>query len=191
MIVLDLETQNTFQDVGAYDPKRLKISVVGVYDGAADAYKSFREHELKDLWPLLEHTDRLVGFNIKGFDLPVLGAYYPGDLMRIPAVDLMYLLEEKIGFRVSLDSVASATLGTQKSGSGLKAVAYYAAGEWDKLIAYCLDDVKLTRELYDYACAHRELKYRDRNSGALISVPVDIQPPAPVQTAGLNLTMRF
>lgn len=190
MIVLDIETQNTFQDVGGYNPSLLKVSLVGIYDSASDSFRSFREGELKDLWPILERTDRVIGYNIKGFDFPVLNSYYPGDLLRLPTVDLMYLLEEKIGFRVSLDSVASATLGTQKSGSGLKAVAYYAAGEWDKLIAYCLDDVKLTRDLYEYAVAHKELKYRDRQ-WQTVAVPIEILSTAPAKSAGLNLTMGF
>src|SRR5690349_8733283 len=30
-VVLDIETQNTFQEVGSYDHSKLKISVIGVY----------------------------------------------------------------------------------------------------------------------------------------------------------------
>jgi DEAD/DEAH box helicase domain-containing protein len=60
---------------------------------------------------------------------------------------------------VSLDSLASATLGTGKTGDGLQAIRLFRAGEIQKLSDYCLADVRLTRDLYEYGAQHGELYY--------------------------------
>ena len=44
-IVFDLETQFLFQEVG-HDPKKLKVSVVGIYDYADSQYSVNLEKEL-------------------------------------------------------------------------------------------------------------------------------------------------
>lgn len=186
--VIDIETQNTFQEVGKYDHRLLKVSLVGAYDFGVTAYESYLENELVGLWKKMESASVIVGYNIIGFDLPVLNNYYPGDLTKLPTIDLMYLLEAKIGFRVKLDDVAKATLGIGKSGTGLLAVEYWKKGEIDKLREYCLQDVKVTKDLFEYAQQYHHLKYLDR-SGAAVTVPISIVMPE-VRTA-MNLTMPF
>ena len=62
--------------------------------------------------------------------------------------------------RISLDSLAQATLGSGKLGSGLDALEYYRAGDWERLERYCLEDVKLTRDLYEYAEKNGQLLYQ-------------------------------
>ena len=187
-IVLDIETQNTFQEVGKYDPKLLHISLVGIYDFATDTYESFLESELARLWQRLERADRLIGYNINGFDVPVMDRYYPGDLTRLPTLDIMAVIERQIGFRVKLDDVAKATLGVGKSGTGLMAIEFFRKGEMEKLRAYCLQDVKVTRDIYLYGQEHRVIRYTDR-TGNIVTVPVDFTS----QQAGraVNLTMPF
>ncbi|MBP9748763.1 ribonuclease H-like domain-containing protein, partial [Patescibacteria group bacterium] len=187
-IVLDIETQNSFQEVGKYDPRLLKISLVGLYDFATDTYQSFLEHELHKMWPLLEHADRLIGYNIDGFDVPVMDTYYPGDLTRFPTLDIMKEIEKKIGFRVKLDDVAQATLGVGKSGSGLMAIEYFRRGEIEKLRDYCLQDVKVTKDVYLYGQERAEVRYNDR-AGRPVVVPVNFAPAG--TKPALNLTMPF
>ena len=53
-VVLDIETQNTFEEVGAYDHKLLKISVIGVYFYDTDEYICYGLEELPKLWSRLE-----------------------------------------------------------------------------------------------------------------------------------------
>jgi len=85
-VVLDIETQNTFQEVGGYDHSKLKISVIGCYFYETDTYETFEEHELPKLWPRLEHADRIIGYNTNGFDLPVMNNYYSGNFMTFPGL---------------------------------------------------------------------------------------------------------
>jgi len=187
-VVLDIETQNTFQEVGKYDPSLLKVSLLVTYDFATGEFRSFLENELHLLWPLLEHADRLIGYNIDGFDVPVLDTYYPGDLKKLPTLDIMTEIEKKIGFRVKLDDVAQATLGTGKSGNGLMAIEYFRRGEIDKLRDYCTQDVKVTRDVYLHGLEKGEVAYNDR-LGRRVSVSVDFSHRETRST--VNLTMPF
>lgn len=160
-IVFDIETRNLFQDVGTNDPRDLDISVVCIYDYETDSYHSFLQEEFGKLWPLLEKADMLITFNGDHFDIPLLDKYYPGDLTKIKSLDLLKEVKKSLGFRLKLDSIASATLGYGKSGHGLEAITWWKNGEIDKLKKYCIDDVKVTKEIYDYALKHGHLKFKD------------------------------
>ena len=127
------------------------MSVVGVYDYADDRFLTFREETFNELTALLKRADQVVGFNLIGFDWPVLAAELGDWVTELPTLDLMVEVQKGIKRRVSLDSLAKTTLGMSKLGSGLDALEYYRAGDWVKLERYCLEDVKLTRDLYEYA----------------------------------------
>ncbi len=163
-IVLDIETRNTFQDVGKADPVLLDISVVCIYDSETDSYSSYLQEELPKLWPILEAADVIITFNGEHFDMPILNKYYHGDLLKIKHIDLMAALRESLGRRIGLNAVAQATLGIGKSGNGLDAITWWRAGEIDKIIKYCIDDVKVTKEVYEYALKNKSLKYLDGQS---------------------------
>lgn len=187
-VVLDIETQNTFQDVGTYNPALLSISLVGCYFYETDTFESFLEEDLPKLWPRLERADRVIGYNLFGFDYPCMQRYYTGDFRRIPTIDIMLEIEKRIGFRVKLDDVAHATLGTGKSGHGLMAVEFWKKGEIDKLRDYCLQDVRVTRDVYEYAIANHTVSYHDR-LGQKQSVALPILPPETGQKVSLNLSL--
>ena len=189
-VVLDIETQNTFQDVGAYNPALLSISVIGCYFYETDTFETFLEADLPKLWPRLEKSDRVIGYNLFGFDYPCMQRYYTGDFRKIPTVDLMLEIEKRIGFRVKLDTVAQATLGMGKSGDGLKAVEYWKKGEIEKLCDYCLQDVKVTRDIYDYALLNQTSFYFDR-MGQKQQVAMPIQPPTAESKVPMNLSLGF
>lgn len=168
-ITFDIETKNFFEDVGSNDPVDLDISVVCIHDSLTDEYKSFFEKDFKNLWPIIEQSDMLITWNGDHFDIPLLNKYYPGDLNRLKSLDLMKEVKNVIGRRLKLDSVAESTLGINKSGHGAEAVTWWRNGELDKLVSYCIDDVKLTKELYDYAMKNGVLKYKE------FGVPKDIK----------------
>ena len=194
IITIDTETQNIFQDVGSNDPASLDLSVVCIHDSAAagtpDEFKSFTINDLKGLWPILESADGMVTWNGEHFDIPLLNKYYPGDLTKIKSIDLMKEVQNVLGRRLRLDSVASATLGVSKSGHGLEAVEWWKNGEVDKIIKYCIDDVRITKDLYEYAVKNGSLKYKDVG-GALRAVKLNTAPwSAPVASA-MTFTLPF
>ncbi|MBU0531659.1 MAG: ribonuclease H-like domain-containing protein [Candidatus Uhrbacteria bacterium] len=189
-IVFDIETQNTFDDIGGYKPNLLKISLIGVYFYETDQYEAFMWDELHKLWPLLEHTDRLIGFNSKHFDIPVMNNYYAGDLSVLPHLDIMEEVVKSLGHRIKLDAIASSTLGYGKSGTGLQAVQYWREGKIEELKDYCLQDVKVTKEVYEYGLRHGALAYDDF-SGERKGIKVDFSKKEAEAGASINLTMPF
>ncbi len=161
-IVLDLETQKSFQEVGGRGKNHLlKISVVGIYDYSTDKYSTYEEHELPKLAPILQTADQIIGFNIKDFDFEVLVPYLNFDIFQVPYLDLLEEIEKVIHHRIKLELVAQGTLGSGKSGSGLEAILYYKNGRLDLLKKYCLDDVKITKQVYDYAMKNGKVLYKD------------------------------
>jgi DEAD/DEAH box helicase domain-containing protein len=186
-IVFDIETQKTFDEVGGgRNLAELKISVVGAYFYATDEYRCFEEKELPEFEERISKASRIIGFNIRRFDLPVLQPYLKYiQGSQIPALDLLEELEKTLGHRISLQSVATATLNAGKSGSGLDAIRYYRSGEIDKLKKYCLDDVRLTKEIYEFGKNSGLVSYLSRDATQKLSVKVAWQDPAPPQNLSL------
>lgn len=150
-IIFDIETQNTFAQVGKNDASLLDISIVVIYDSETNKYHSFWHDELDGLWSILEQADLLVGYNSIHFDLPLLNKYYLGNLEHIAHLDILVEVQKSFGRRVKLDQIAAGTLGTKKSGHGLDAVKWWRRGELDKIKKYCINDVIITKKIYDYA----------------------------------------
>jgi len=160
-IVFDLETKNIFDDVGKNDPVLLDISVAGIYDSQTDSYTSYDESEFPELWKIIEHADVLIGYNSNHFDIPLLDKYYPGDLTKIKSIDIMATIKDALGRRLGLGNVASATLGVGKSADGLEATRWWKEGKYQEVRDYCLQDVKVTKMLYDYIRKNKKIVYRD------------------------------
>ncbi|MBI2096111.1 MAG: ribonuclease H-like domain-containing protein [Candidatus Taylorbacteria bacterium] len=188
-VFFDIETQNIFQDVGSNDPAALDLAVVGVYDSQTGDYQSFFESGLKNLWPVLESADMLIGFNSEHFDLPILNKYYPGNLNQIKHLDLMKEVKNVLGRRVSLNTLAKATLSRGKAGTGLEALVWWRNGEREKVCKYCLEDVKLTKELYDYALGRGHLKYLDGKK--VEEIKLDTSKWEEVKGNGLTFSLPF
>jgi DEAD/DEAH box helicase domain-containing protein len=160
-VVFDLETQNTFNDVGSNDPRDLSISVGCAYDSETDTYTTVAIDDLKQLWPVIERADVLVGYNSNHFDIPLLNKYYPGDLTKMKSIDLLASIRDSLGKRLRLDSVAQATIGAKKSGNGLMAIKWWREGDIASIKKYCKQDVKVTKELFEYALANKKVFYKD------------------------------
>lgn len=164
-IVLDIETQKEFAEVGRNNPHFLKVSVVGVFDYASNEFFTFEENQLSDLENLIRKADRVIGFNIKAFDWPVLQPYVSINLSQIPTLDIMEEVEKIVGFRISLNNIVQPTLKEGKSGNGLMALRLWREGKLDELKKYCLDDVRLTRDLYEYVKKNGKLFFNSRYTG--------------------------
>lgn len=177
LVVFDVETKKSFDEVGGFYPDKLGVSVSGVWYGEENTegtLRAFREEEFGEMFKIFETADRIVGFNSIDFDMLALKPYYLGDLRKLPNFDILQEVEKKVGHRVKLDSIAKETLGSQKGGSGLDAITYYHEGNWDKLIQYCLEDVKITRDLYFHVLKNKELRFKNKWN-ELIRVELDFK----------------
>lgn len=161
VITFDIETANTLPSFSRGDMAQLELALVGVHDSLTGEFSSYLKEDLPRLWPLLESADVLVGYNSDSFDIPLLNRYYPGDLAKIRSVDLMVEVANVLGRRLRLQNLAEATLGKSKKGDGLQSVEWWQQGLVEKVREYCIEDVRITRELYDYARKYGHVKYKD------------------------------
>lgn len=177
-LVFDIETQNFFTDpgVGWDNFEALKISAVGVYSYNKDRYFCFAENELEQLTNLFKNSKKIVGFSINRYDVPVLNIHF--QRMKIPEIniwnkeriDLLEEIEALTGKRISLSKLAEANLGVKKNHHGSEAIGLWHEGKIEELKAYCLNDVKLTKELYDLYLKDRFLFVPDKITGELAKI---------------------
>jgi DEAD/DEAH box helicase domain-containing protein len=170
-LVVDVETQKLVQDVGGWDHvDKLGISVACAYDSKTDQFLSFLEADMKKLIELCEER-LVVGYNIRGFDLPVM-APYGLDAGKLDVFDIMYDLEALTRQRfLKLEAVARGTLGAGKSADGLMAVEWWKKGEIQKIIDYCTQDVKVTRDVFQFGRQNGFVRIQ-RSEENITQVPV-------------------
>jgi len=162
-IFFDLETQKSFQEVGGRENiKLLRVSVAVTFSTVTNEFKSYTEKEVNALIADLKSAERVIGFNLLGFDYQVLKAYTTERVNDFPTVDMLADIYNALGFRVSLDSLANATLNANKVGDGLDAIRWYREGKLDELIAYCREDVALTKKLYEFGRDNGFLNFSDK-----------------------------
>ena len=180
-LVFDIETKNFFTDpgVGWNNFDALEISMICVYSYSKNKYFSFNEHQLAEAAALFDSGSVLVGFSSNRYDIPVLEAHFgrlPGvsvNLWGKERFDLLEEIEMVLGQRISLDKLSRANLGVGKERKGHEAIALYKNGEMEELEKYCLQDVRLTKDLYDLYKKNGELLVPDARTGETVKVNFD------------------
>ncbi len=176
ILVFDIETQKSFQEIGgksrAQFLEKLKVSVVGTYDYLTEEFRAYEESEMMVLEQRLRSLGLLVGFNSRRFDLPVLQPYLFMKTEDLPQLDLLDAIEEARGHRASLDSIAGPTLKKHKSGSGKDALQLFKDKRMQELKNYCLDDVRLTREIFEYGVREGKVLFTSTWDYKTYEIPV-------------------
>lgn len=158
-VVLDVETQKGFHEVDRKKLHLLKISCACIYDSRTDQYYEFEEKEMTKLEEYLKKADLIIGFNVRDFDMEVLQPYFMTPVKNFPILDILVEFEKVRGHRISLQSVAQATLKSSKSGSGWDALQLFKDGKMDELKKYCTDDVRITKDVYEYGLKHGKILF--------------------------------
>lgn len=173
-IVFDLETQKDFKEVGGrHNLHLLKISVLGFFSFKENNYYTLEENQISQFEERLKKKPELIGFNIKNFDIQVLKPYLSNvDLDEIKCIDIMDDVVKYLGYRLSLDAIAFGTLNKNKSSQGLQALQWYKSGQIDKVKDYCLTDVKITKEIYEFGLLNGYIKAFAKNNLDIIKIPV-------------------
>ncbi len=165
IITLDLETQFLADEVGGWgNIPDMKVAIVCIYSSREDKFYSFTEEQVPELIKKLKEATLIVGFNIINFDYRVLQPYTDFNLNTLKTYDILTEVYKKLGYRISLQNFAEATLGSSKSGDGVKAVEWFRAGEIDKVREYCQKDVEVTKNLYLHLKERGSLRYYDKKS---------------------------
>jgi DEAD/DEAH box helicase domain-containing protein len=172
VVVLDLETQRGAEEVGGWlHTDRMGLAVAVLYDLGRRVFRSYYEADVHRLLLDLVMADRVVGFNIDRFDLPVLSGYTDQDLRRIRTFDLLGDLRGRLGFRMSLGHLVELNLGEAKLADGMQSLRWWREGRRDLVEDYCRKDVDMTRRLYELGRERGYLLYRDHEERA-VRVPV-------------------
>ena len=177
-VYFDLETQRTANDVGGWNHKdKMGMSVGVTFSTMSGAYAIYAEDMVEDLIDQLVRADLVIGDTHVGFDDPVLQGYSTWDIAsQAISLDLMVDIEEKLGHRLKLDAIASATLGTGKTADGIDAIRWWQEGEIMKIAEYCCYDVKVTKAVHEYGVENGRVRYEDR-FGQLREVEVSWEAP--------------
>ncbi len=171
-VIFDLETQKFFDEIEGTDPADLGVSILSMYVRTLDEnfnevhgqMISFYEQDLAKAWEYFKNATRIIGFNSKHFDVPALKNYLPIEITKIPHLDILEHVREVNGRRVSLNAIVKETLGDHKADDPANAIKYWAKRDEEslkKLKFYCEEDVRLTKEIYDYGLKNKILKFKD------------------------------
>lgn len=133
-----------------------------------------------DVFSLIEYLlsfEQIVGYNNKHFDNTLLGQYRADakELLDLKSIDMLEVIEKRLGHRVSLQNIVEPTLKKGKIGDGELAVKLWLEGRHEELISYCVKDVELTKDLYEYGQEHKRIFY-DSN-GQIREVHLDWDKP--------------
>jgi len=172
IVYFDLETQKSADEVGGWgNISKMGMSVGVTYSTARSEYKIYGEPQVNDLITELQRADLVVGFNNIRFDYEVLHGYSALDLTQIPTLDMLVELQNTLNHRLSLDSIATATFGVEKTAEGLQAIRWWKEGKLAEIAEYCCYDVKITKLVHEYGVQHRQLHYANK-FGKKMTVPV-------------------
>lgn len=191
-VFFDIETKNFF-DENLTKPSDLSASIVSIFtrktghqpDQISGVMMSFWENEFDSMWKYFLEADRIIGFNTLGFDVPVLTKYAPSNWEKLPHFDIMAKIKEITGHRVSLNKVASSTLGSTKIDSGENAIKYWEKGDAEslnQLKKYCEADVQITQEIYDHVLKYNKVKFLDHWNNPR-EIDLDFSYPTNLNTA--------
>ena len=131
---------------------RFKVALVATWD-ESNGMRVWYEQDVLRLLAETANFQKLVTFNGENFDFKVLSAYGPVDALYRNSLDMLVVLSRTLGFRVKLDSVATATLGKGKTASGTESVQWWRSGDpalRQRVVDYCVMDVELTRDIYKF-----------------------------------------
>ncbi len=159
---------------------KLGVAVACLWEYATQRMRVYGPDDVEDLRRRLLAADRISGYNIFNFDFPVIWgidkkawAALPSFCLEMPASvpslksvlakktnDLLRRIWQSEGFNPDvwqagmgeskLDDIAGATIGTNKIGYGGDAPKWYQAGQIQRVVNYCADDVAIERDLIDF-----------------------------------------
>lgn len=171
--ILDVETRRSAQEVGGWhNAAAMGVSCAVLWDMQSGTFEDYLQEDLPAMTRRLTQFDLVVGFNVLGFDYRVLRGCLDFDFHALPTLDILKVVLDRLGYRLSLDHLARHTLGVRKSGHGLESLRWWKEGRVDQIIAYCRDDVAITRDLYLFGRDNGFLLFQNK-SCKLVRLPVD------------------
>ncbi len=171
--VLDIETRRSAKQVGGWHrADRMGVSCAVLYDSKEDDFLVYYQDDIEAMIQRLKQMDLVVGFNITRFDYKVLSGLSRFNFLGLPTLDILTKVYDRLGYRLSLDHLAGQTLGAKKSADGLLALEWWQQGRLDLIVEYCIQDVRVTRDLYRFGRDNQFLIFKNK-AGHQVRIPVD------------------
>jgi len=163
-VFFDLESQNLFQDVGGrQNISQLKVACAVTWSTERNDFSVYWERDVPALIDELKSATKVIGFNLRDFDYQVLQPYSPETrFASIQTLDMLQDINKVLGFRLSLDTIAGASLGVTKTADGIQSVEWYRKGELDKVAEYCQADVDITRRVFEFGRDNGYVFYKSK-----------------------------
>ncbi len=181
--IFDIETQRSAQEVGGWHRADLmKMSCAVLYDSKKDQYFEFLDNQVDKLIEHFKKCNLVVGFNVKRFDFRVLSGYSDFNFEKLPTLDILEDVHNRLGYRLSLDHLAKVTLGQKKTADGLQALQWWKQGRIREIIDYCKKDVEITRDLFLYGQKNGYLLFTNK---AKKTVRIPVKWSYPLKLSGL------
>lgn len=172
IVVFDLETKHACgtPQVSWTNYKGMGISVGCAFDYRTMDYMVFMDDNIQEMRQLLATADMIVGFNIIGFDLPLIAAHtQPVEKNpNLEIYDLLFQSRKSVGWDgggrfpsgLRLDHHLEETFGKEnmKTADGAGAPLMWQKGELGKLVSYCLADVKREKMLFEHVVQKKPVK---------------------------------
>ena len=170
-MAIDLETKNMSYEIGGFGNTHMfQVSTVTTWDGSNgvayvdEPVESFAKggHVVKSLRDLKYDLDDfqkagglLLGHNIAAFDLPILRDSMDIYCIRKYLENKQYIDTSKVllkehGERYRLQNLVECSLDSSKILDSADAPALWKAGEYDRVVEYCLKDSQLVYDLWKY-----------------------------------------
>ncbi len=171
-VVVDVEIQKTIEETpGDWDATdKLGVAVACLWEYAGQRMRVYGLEDVPALRERLLKADRISGYNIFNFDFPVIwGIPKPDWLAGVSAIkkqllpktdDMLRRIWQAMGFNPDvwqkgmggqkLDDIAGATISSRKIGYGGDAPKWFQAGQIQRVVNYCADDVAIERDLTDF-----------------------------------------
>ncbi len=144
---------------GWRDFENMGVSVICAYDYVEERYRVFMLDNFDEFVELVAHRGLLIGFNNIAFDNQLCLANGI-DVSKTEPYDVLIEIWKGAGLGeqfqhpshlgYGLGACCLANFGTTKSGSGALAPILWQQGKLGKVVDYCLNDVKLTKQLVDH-----------------------------------------
>lgn len=152
-------TREEFLDMG--------VSTACLFDYRTGDYSVYLDDNLSKLPERLNSADLVVGFNILGFDNPLI-EHTTGQLLTAKPYDMLYYSRRSTGWKTGdrfpsglrLDNHLEAMFGDQfkKTEDAAQAPAMFQRGELGRVISYCLADVHREKTLFEHMWKNGNVK---------------------------------
>lgn len=175
IIVYDLEIAEEVKDDWEAARRGDKgVSSLVLWDSETERYHLYDDYTFEKAAEHLNSADLLVSFNGAEFDRPCFQGY-TGYTITPKEFDILQAVWTALGGRKMkgwrLDNICDRTLGLRKNGNGASAPRLFAEGRYGELFDYNLNDVYLTRKLYNHIVDYGTVIGPDGTALNLIEYP--------------------